>query len=86
MLLVGSCLGWQVWIVDCFMGLTSGYGIALPPVLRFGSKKLREKMRDVVDGKKVICLNVTEPYVLDCLENVDDRLDQMSQGSAQLPS
>ena len=40
----------------------AGYGIALPPVLNFGSPELRAKMRDVVDGKKVICLNVTEPY------------------------
>ena len=40
----------------------AGYGIALPPVLRFGSPHLKLKMRDVVEGRKVICLNVTEPY------------------------
>ncbi|KAI3635816.1 hypothetical protein MIR68_006454 [Amoeboaphelidium protococcarum] len=39
----------------------AGYGIALPPVLHFGSDRLKQKMRDVVDGRKVICLNVTEP-------------------------
>lgn len=39
----------------------AGYGIACPPVLNFGSEFLRKKMRDVVDGRKIICLNVTEP-------------------------
>lgn len=40
----------------------AGYGIALPPVLNFGSEFLQKKVKDVVDGKKIICLNVTEPY------------------------
>jgi alkylation response protein AidB-like acyl-CoA dehydrogenase len=40
----------------------AGYGIALPPILHFGSDYLKAKMRDVVSGRKVICLNVTEPY------------------------
>jgi len=40
----------------------AGYGIALPPVVHFGSDELKRKVRDVVDGKQIICLNVTEPY------------------------
>lgn len=31
-------------------------------VLNFGSEYLRQKMRPVVEGQKIICLNVTEPY------------------------
>ncbi len=48
------------WIMT---SLFLGYGIALPPVLRFGGPHLKQKMRDVITGRKVICLNVTEPYV-----------------------
>jgi len=36
--------------------------MALPPVLYFGSKYLKDKVcRDVITGKKVIALAVTEP-------------------------
>lgn len=46
--------------LDCFKLL--GYGIALPPVIHFASKELKAKMRDVVEGRKAICLAITEPY------------------------
>lgn len=37
-------------------------GIGLPPILLFGSEHLKEKVaRDVVSGKKTLCLCVTEP-------------------------
>uniref|UniRef100_A0A7S4M790 Cytochrome b5 heme-binding domain-containing protein n=1 Tax=Vannella robusta TaxID=1487602 RepID=A0A7S4M790_9EUKA len=39
------------------------FGIALPPVLKIGSKYLKDKVaRDVITGKKIMCLAVTEPY------------------------
>lgn len=42
---------------------TRVYGIGLPPVYRFGSEELKKKVvREVVTGKKVHCLCITEPY------------------------
>jgi len=39
------------------------FGIALPPILSVGSKELRDRVaRDVITGKKVISLAVTEPF------------------------
>ena len=39
------------------------FGIALPPVLKTGSDYLKNKVaRDVITGKKIMCLAVTEPY------------------------
>lgn len=42
--------------------IIQGYGIALPPVLNFGTPHLQQKMRDVVEGRKIICLAITEPH------------------------
>jgi len=40
------------------------FGISLPPVLRHGSKFLKDLVaRDVISGKKIMSLAVTEPYV-----------------------
>jgi alkylation response protein AidB-like acyl-CoA dehydrogenase len=42
--------------------IIGGYAIGLPPVLKFGSPELRQKvLPDVVQGKKRICLAITEP-------------------------
>jgi len=39
------------------------FGIALPPILNFGSQFLKDKVaRDVITGKKVMSLAVSEPY------------------------
>ena len=39
------------------------FGIALPPVLKVGSEYLRNRVaRDVITGKKIMCLAVTEPF------------------------
>lgn len=44
-------------------GLSGGLAIGLPPVLKFGSKELKEKIAPgVLRGEKVICLAVTEPW------------------------
>jgi len=43
-------------------GLCGGLSIGLPPVHKFGSKYLRDKVcRDCLTGQKVICLAITEP-------------------------
>lgn len=42
--------------------LFGGCGIGLPPVLMFGSQHLRDKIaRDLITGRKSMCLCVTEP-------------------------
>jgi len=39
------------------------FGIALPPVLNHGTKELKDEVaRDVISGKKIMSLAVTEPY------------------------
>ena len=44
-------------------GLFGGLSIGLPPVLRFGSKYLQDKVgKACLTGEKVICLAITEPY------------------------
>ena len=46
-------------IVSCFFS----FGIALPPILSVGSEYLKNKVaKDVITGKKLMCLCVTEPY------------------------
>lgn len=43
-------------------GLIGGLGIGLPPVIKFGSKFLRDKVvNDCLNGTKTICLAITEP-------------------------
>jgi alkylation response protein AidB-like acyl-CoA dehydrogenase len=40
-----------------------GFGIALPPILNVGSEYLKDKVaRDVIEGKKIMALAVSEPY------------------------
>ena len=44
-------------------GLLGGLSIGLPPVLRFGSQYLKDKVGPgCLNGDKVICLAITEPY------------------------
>ncbi|KAK3233931.1 hypothetical protein CYMTET_40827 [Cymbomonas tetramitiformis] len=44
-------------------GLAGGMGIGLPPVYKFADKALKDKVvPDVLAGKKIICLAITEPY------------------------
>jgi len=44
-------------------GLFGGLSIGLPPVIHFGSKFLKDKtVKDCLEGKKFICLAITEPY------------------------
>ncbi|ODV91331.1 hypothetical protein CANCADRAFT_122631 [Tortispora caseinolytica NRRL Y-17796] len=42
--------------------LTGGYGIGLPPLIRWGKKEVVDRVApEVVSGKKRICLCITEP-------------------------
>jgi len=44
-------------------GLLGGLSIGLPPVVHFGSKQLNDRITgDCLQGRKVICLAITEPY------------------------
>lgn len=44
-------------------GLFGGLSIGLPPVMKFGSKFLQDKVcGPCLKGEKVICLAITEPY------------------------
>ena len=43
-------------------GLIGGLGIGLPPILRFGSDELRNRIAPgCISGHKRICLAITEP-------------------------
>lgn len=45
------------------IGLLGGKVIGLPPVLNFGSEELKSKIvADVLDGKKFICLAISEAH------------------------
>lgn len=40
----------------------TGFGIALPPILNHGSEAMKQKVaRDVISGKKIMGLAVSEP-------------------------
>ncbi|KAI3638422.1 hypothetical protein MIR68_003551 [Amoeboaphelidium protococcarum] len=44
-------------------GLACGLVIGLPPLLHFGSAELQKRVvPDILDGKKRICLSITEPF------------------------
>jgi alkylation response protein AidB-like acyl-CoA dehydrogenase len=55
---LGRCGGGGI-IWACFFS----FGIALPPILNVGSQYLKDKVaRDVITGKKIMSLAVTEPW------------------------
>ena len=44
-------------------GLVEGLQIGLPPVLHFGSPQLKQRVApECLQGRKVICLCISEPY------------------------
>ncbi len=48
-----------------------GLGIGLPPVIKFGSKYIKDKVvPDCIHGRKNICLCVTEPYAGSDVANI----------------
>merc|ERR1719253_2144652 len=42
-------------------GLMEGLQIGLPPVLVYGQQATKEKCKECLMGKKIICLAITEP-------------------------
>ncbi|KAI9591481.1 acyl-CoA dehydrogenase/oxidase [Syncephalis fuscata] len=52
-------------------GICGGFGIGLPPVLLFASNELKQRIvPDVLAGRKVICLAITEPYAGSDVANI----------------
>jgi alkylation response protein AidB-like acyl-CoA dehydrogenase len=50
-------------VPNILSGLLGGKVIGLPPVLNFGSEKLKAKVvPEVLDGKKFICLAISEAH------------------------
>ena len=42
--------------------ITTGIAFGLPPILKFGSQELQERfVPDIIQGKKRICIAITEP-------------------------
>ncbi|RHZ54188.1 hypothetical protein Glove_429g42 [Diversispora epigaea] len=52
-------------------GLTGGLGIGLPPIFKFGSEELKARIApECYEGKKFICLAITEPYAGSDVANI----------------
>ncbi len=52
-------------------GLIGGLGIGLPPVIHFGSEELKKRIvPDCINGRKNICLAITEPYAGSDVANI----------------
>jgi len=46
------------------------HGIAVPPVLHFGNEEQKEAFRDVITGKKLSCLAISEPNAGSDVRNI----------------
>jgi alkylation response protein AidB-like acyl-CoA dehydrogenase len=69
------------WLAACFLTIN----IALPPILAVGSEYLRQKVaRPTIEGKKIICLCVTEPYAGSDVANI--RTTARSEGDYYIVS
>jgi len=45
--------------------------IGLPPIMNYGSEYLKEKyIRPILDGEKMICLAITEPWAGSDVANI----------------
>lgn len=62
-------------------GLSGGLSIGLPPVLKFGSEELKQRIvPDCLSGKKVICLAITEPWGGSDVANLHTTAEKTSDG------
>ncbi|KJX94586.1 acyl-CoA dehydrogenase like protein [Zymoseptoria brevis] len=53
-------------------GLNAGFSYAIPPIIKFGSQKLKEKwLPDFLTGKKRTCIAITEPSAGSDVANVE---------------
>ena len=61
--------------------LGEGIGLGLPPLLHFGSELLKDKyVEDVVKGKKIICLAITEPSAGSDVANIQTTAELTPDG------
>ncbi|KAI8906269.1 acyl-CoA dehydrogenase/oxidase [Gorgonomyces haynaldii] len=62
-------------------GLIGGLGIGLPPILHFGSDYLKQKVvRDCIQGRKNICLAITEPSAGSDVANLKTEAKKTADG------
>ena len=62
-------------------GLIGGLGIGLPPVLHFGSDYIKGKVvPDCLNGRKNICLAITEPYAGSDVANLKTEARKTADG------
>ncbi len=53
----------KVGATGIMAGLATGTAVGLPPVMHNGSQILKDKVvKDCMEGNKLICLAITEPY------------------------
>jgi len=61
--------------------LFAGLSIGLPPIVHFGSPYLKEKVcKDCLNGEKVICLAITEPYAGSDVANLQSNAKKSADG------
>merc|ERR1711871_861062 len=62
-------------------GIAGGLSIGLPPVMMFGSQYLKDKVAaDCLQGKKMICLCITEPYGGSDVANIQTTAEKTPDG------
>ncbi|KAL1409185.1 hypothetical protein Q8F55_006015 [Vanrija albida] len=63
-------------------GLGSGVFLGLPPVMNYGAEPLRSRVIDeVLNGKKVMCLAITEAFAGSDVQGMKCRADRQADGS-----
>lgn len=63
-------------------GLGAGLTIGLPPVVNFGSDDMKKKVvKDVLMGRKRICLAISEPYAGSDVANITTTATKLEDGS-----
>jgi len=63
------------------MGLSGGIALGLPPVLRFGTDELKQRVvPQCLQGEKIICLTITEPSAGSDVANLRCRADRTPDG------
>ncbi|TXT10563.1 hypothetical protein VHUM_02068 [Vanrija humicola] len=63
-------------------GLGSGVFLGLPPVMNYGAEPLRSRVIDeVLNGKKVMCLAITEAFAGSDVQGMKCRADKQEDGS-----
>ena len=62
-------------------GILGGLSIGLPPIQKFGSKYLQQKVcKQCLSGEKVICLAITEPYAGSDVANIQCEAKKSEDG------